>query len=112
MNEYDREILKVLLEAGSVGISVQKISRHVFNSCNSFFNPISFQDVHDYVLQYLQRNSKSDTSLITRTDQRGIYKLNLDNQEGRQLMLNFQEEKAAADSSQTAPVADQSLSLF
>jgi hypothetical protein len=91
---------------------VQKISRHVFNSCNSFFNTISFQDVHDYVLQYLQRNSKSDTSLITRADQRGIYKLNLDNQEGRQLMLNFQEEKADTDSSQTAPVADQSLSLF
>jgi hypothetical protein len=64
------------------------------------------------VLQYLQRNSKSDTSLITRADQRGIYKLNLDNQEGRQLMLNFQEEKADADSSQSAPVADQSLSLF
>lgn len=112
MNEYDREILKVLIEAGSVGISVQKISRHVFNSCNSFFNPIAFQDVHDYVLQYLQRNSKSDTSLITRTAQRGIYKLNLENQEGRQLMLDFQEEKAELDSSQPAPITDQSLSLF
>ena len=51
-------------------------------------------------------------ALVTRADQRGIYKLNLDNQEGRQLMLNFQEEKADADSSQSAPVADQSLSLF
>ena len=112
MNEYDREILKVLLEAGSVGISVQKISRHVYNSCNSFFNPIVFQDVHDYVLQYLQRNSKSDASLIVRAAQRGIYKLNLDNQESRQLMLKFQEARAQAEQQPATIASDLSLSLF
>ena len=114
LNNYDNEILKVLTEAGSAGISVQKVSRHVFNAFNSFFNPVQYQDVHDYVLQYLQRNSKSAISLITRTDTRGVYKLNLDNQESRQLMLQFAEDRTADDAdeaSQSTPI-DLSLSLF
>jgi len=114
LSNYDREILKVLTEAGSAGISVQKISRHVFNACNSLFAPIDYQSVHDYVLQFLQRNSKSVGSLIVRTEVRGIYKLNLENQEGQQLMLQFAEERAAEDeeSKDAGASIDLSLSLF
>ena len=36
--QYDKEILRVLAEAGNEGLSVQKVSRHVFNACNSLFN--------------------------------------------------------------------------
>ncbi|MBQ9636634.1 MAG: hypothetical protein IJV36_01900 [Prevotella sp.] len=110
MGEYDKAIVKVLLEAGHAGISVQKISRHVYNSCNSLFNPVSFQDVHHYVSQYLLRNSKAPTSTIARADTRGVYRLNLDNQESRQLYLQFTEQE---DAVQTAtPEIDLSLSLF
>ena len=111
---YDLEILKVLTEAGGAGISVKKISRHVFNACNSFFNPIDFESVHEYVQQYLQRNSKLPTSLIVRAETRGIYKLNPDNQEGQQLMLQFAEEREGEDSTEkdSQDTVDLSLSLF
>ncbi|MCR5131042.1 MAG: hypothetical protein K6C10_06240 [Prevotella sp.] len=114
MSNYDQEILKVLTEAGSAGISVQKISRHVFNACNSLFTPIDFQSVHDYVLQFLQRNSKSAASLIVRAETRGVYKLNLDNQEGQQLMLQFAEERASEneENKDNQSSIDLSLSLF
>ena len=51
--QYDKEILRVLAEAGSEGLSVQKISRHVFNACNSLFNSLNQEDVHKYVQMYL-----------------------------------------------------------
>lgn len=110
VGEYDKAIVKVLLEAGHAGISVQKISRHVYNSCNSLFNPVSFEDVHQYVSQYLLRNSKLPTSTISRTDTRGIYRLNMDNQESRQLYLQFTEKEDAAETE--TPDVDLSLSLF
>lgn len=110
MAEYDKAIVKVLLEAGHAGISVQKISRHVYNSCNSLFNPVSFDDVHQYVSQYLLRNSKLPTSPITRADTRGIYRLNLDNQESRQLYLQFTEHEDNAEPQKRD--VDLSLSLF
>ena len=38
---YDKEIWRVLTEAGMNGLSVQKIARHVFNASNNHpFNPI------------------------------------------------------------------------
>lgn len=110
MGEYDKAIVSVLLEAGHAGISVQKLSRHVYNSCNSLFNPVSFDEVHSYVSQYLLRNSKSPTSMITRADTRGIYRLNLNNQESRQLYLQFTEQAEAVEP--TTEHTDQSLSLF
>ena len=39
MHEYDREIFKVLSEAGEQGLKTEKIAHHVFNACNSIFNP-------------------------------------------------------------------------
>ena len=75
---YDREILRVLVEAGSEGLSVQKISRHVHYACNSFFNVIDFDELHRYVAQFLLRNSKNPESLIEKTD-RGVYHLNMKN---------------------------------
>ena len=115
MNEYDKEILQVLLEAGSEGISVQKISRHVFNACNSFFNPVDYNSVHEYVLQYLQKNSKLPTSLITRTSLRGVYCLNLANQQSQQLVLQFKEnmgENNGLSSSDSTDSLELSLPLF
>lgn len=115
MNEYDKEILQVLLEAGSEGISVQKISRHVFNACNSFFNPVDYNSVHEYVLQYLQKNSKLPTSLITRTSLRGVYCLNLANQQSQQLVLQFKEHTGENDGLSSSDLSDSmelSLPLF
>ena len=107
--DYDRKILQFLTEASENGLSVQKLSRHVFNDCNTFFETICFEDVHRYVQSYLLRNSKNPDSIIEKTDTRGNYRLNPNNQESRQLMLLFLEVNEEEESK---PSEDLSLSLF
>ena len=110
---YDKEIISVLTEAGSEGLSIGKIARHVFNACNSMFDVLSFKDVHAYVAQYLQRNSKNCNSVIARTEKRGVYRLNYDSQEVRQLMLQFSDDAAHKEEEDTARMQeDGSLWLF
>ena len=106
---YDREILRVLVEAGSEGLSVQKISRHVHYACNSFFNVIDFDELHRYVAQFLLRNSKNPESLIEKTD-RGVYHLNMKNTQTQQLMLEFKE--TPTEEVQEVSTKDLSLGLF
>lgn len=108
---YDKVIWQVLLEAGRSGISVQKLARHVYNASNSLFHPVDYAQVHGYVSQFLLRHSKDPSSMISRADLRGIYKLNPENQESHQLMLQFENEKRAAEEPQNPPV-DLSLPLF
>ncbi|MCR5076945.1 MAG: hypothetical protein K6A82_02785 [Prevotella sp.] len=106
--QYDKEILRVLTEAGDEGLSVQKISRHVHNACNSLFNPIAREDVHKYVQQYLLKNSKNIDSVIEKT-KKGVYRLNESSTMTQQLLLQFRDEEETVDEK---PVIDQSLSLF
>ena len=107
--EYEREILRILIEAGSEGLSVQKLSRHVFNACNSFFNPVSFETIHTYVANYLSAQSKKPTSLIEKTERRGVYRLNMQLPETQQLRLQFSEQPVE----EIRPdIEDLSLSLF
>ena len=107
--DFDNKILQFLTEAGEDGLSVQKISRHVFNECNTFFETILFEDVHRYVQSFLLRNSKNPDSMIEKTGERGNYRLNPDNQESRQLMLLFRDDPPEETSK---PQEDLSLSLF
>ena len=107
--DYDSKILKFLTEAGEQGLSVQKLARHVFNASNTFFEPISFEEVHRYVQSFLLRNSKNPDSIIENTGTRGYYRLNPDNQESRQLMLLFLDDVPEESPKQEE---DQSLSLF
>ncbi|MBQ6681172.1 MAG: hypothetical protein IJM78_02970 [Prevotella sp.] len=106
---YDKEILRILTEVGSRGLSVAKIARHVHHACNSLFVPIDYDDVHRYVAQFLLRNSKNPDSIIEKTD-RGIYRMNLKSQETQQLMLQFAAHDE--DTVQETPAEDLSLSLF
>ncbi len=109
---YDRQILKVLTEAGEAGVSVQVISRHVYNMNCTLFSSPEIGDVHRYVQQYLLRNSKSDYSLVESTGRRGYYRLNTrNNADARQLMLDFRdaEEPIAVEEPEQE---DLSLDLF
>ena len=111
--EFDKEILRTLTEAGTEGLSVQKVARHVLNAHNSFFNPLKYEDVHKYVSQFLQKNSKRADSIIEKADVRGYYRLNMDNQQSQQLMLQFREDQKTNDQSEELPkIEDRSLSLF
>ena len=78
----------------------------------TFFYQPDYEEIHNYVQQYLLRNSKSQQSLIESTGRRGYYRLNTNGSaDARQLMLQFtndqQEEKE-----EEKPRQDLSLNLF
>ncbi|WP_025003147.1 hypothetical protein [Prevotella dentasini] len=106
---YEEDILRILVEAGETGLPVRKISRHVFNARNSFFNPITEEEVHQFVCQYLGRVCKNEDSLIERT-QKGVYRLNDSNKDSRQLYLQFRDD--GDEPAEPKKEIDQSLSLF
>ena len=106
---YDQQILKILTEAGERGISVQNISRHVYNLNCTFFHQPDYEEVRSYVQQYLLKNSKSQQSLIESTGQRGYYRLNTKgSKDAQQLMLMFRDEIVSDDAQ---PMVEQDLSL-
>ena len=109
---YDQQILKILTEAGERGISVQNISRHVYNLNCTFFHQPDYEEVRSYVQQYLLKNSKSQQSLIESTGQRGYYRLNTTgSKDAQQLMLLFRDE-IVTDDVQPSVQQDLSLDLF
>ena len=59
----EQEILSVLVQAGSKGLKLEKIARHVYNSGNSIFHPLDYKMVYNFVSQYLMKNSKDPRSL-------------------------------------------------
>ena len=73
---YDQQILHILTTAGERGISVQAIAKHVYNMNRTFFVEPDLEEIHNYVQQYLLKNSKSSQSLIESTGRRGYYRLN------------------------------------
>ena len=91
MIDYDRQILEILMLVGEKGISVRMLSMHIYNMNCSLFNLPDVNEIHQYVQQYLLRNSKLPNSIIERTERRGFYRLNTSHSEqARQLMLNFE----------------------
>lgn len=56
--KYDRLIIEILMEAGSDGLTVRKVSRHVFNAVNGLFDEADIEAVHKLVRAFLQRHSK------------------------------------------------------
>ena len=85
----DQEIFNVLLAAGSNGLKMEKIARHVYNACNSIFTPLNYKDVHAYVTQYLTKCAKDPKSLIEKGKGYGMYHINFQSSTVQQLMLNF-----------------------
>ena len=108
---YDRQILKILTEVGEKGISVQLLTKHLYNLNITLFSTPNLDDIRSYVQQYLLKNSKSAQSLIESTGRRGYYRLNTkNNADARQLMLSFRD--VTEEKEEEKPVVDLSLSLF
>jgi len=109
---YDRQILEILTDVGERGISVQLLSKHVFNINASLFFMPNMEEIRTYVQQYLLKNSKSPSSLIESMDRRGYYRLNTQNNpDARQLMIKFREEHTNEEKEEK-PSKDLSLDLF
>lgn len=113
MRNYDVEILKALLRAGSDGMSVRHVARYVYNACNSFFEPLSYDEVHRYVTSYLTRNAKKADSVVEKGAGWGLYRFNRKSSMARQLILDFDESGDSSDIQQANTAGDDtSLSLF
>ena len=109
---YDQQILQVLTEAGERGIGVQTIAKHIYNMNCTFFTQPDYEEIRNYVQQYLLRNSKSVHSLIENTGRRGYYRLNTAGSlDARQMMLQFRDEHQEKKEEEK-PRQDFSLDLF
>lgn len=86
---YEKEILEVLYEAGTDGLSVHKIAIHVHNAHNTLFAPVAFDEVRLHVQAWLLRNSRFSDSPVKRCGKRGMYQLNLLSKKTRQMLLEF-----------------------
>ena len=86
----------MLVIAGSKGLKVEKIARHVYNACNSIFTPLEFREVHAYVTQYLIKNSKNPNSIIEKGKGYGVYHINYQSSAVQQLMFKFASSEAEA----------------
>ena len=112
---YDQQILNILTDVGDKGISVQLLSKHLYNLNISLFAPLDFEEIRNYVQQYILKNSKSTQSLIENTGRRGIYRLNTkNNADARQLMLEFKNHATQEDATESEEIhhPDLSLDLF
>ena len=107
--QYERLILKILFEAGKDGLSVQKITNHVFNEVNTMFSAMEYSEIHVFVQKYLQRLGKNPQSPIEKTS-RGIYRLKLNNTQSQQLFFDF--SASSTDLSVEKETEDKSLNLF
>ena len=109
---YDRQILRILMDVGERGISVQLLTKHVYNMNTSLFFMPDLDEIRSYVQQYLLKNSKSQSSLVESMSRRGCYRLNTQNNaDARQLMIEFREE-TRTEEKEEKPVEDLSLDLF
>lgn len=89
---YDKDILYVLMEAGSAGLPVKKIARHVHNAKNTLFYPVPFDDVYKYVQKYVQANVKGSDSILEKVG-KGRYRINERGNDTQQLLLDFKDDK-------------------
>ena len=103
--DYDYEIIRVLTEAGDKGLKVDKISRHVFNACNSMFAPADYERVHQYVGQYLYRNA----FLVKHPF---IQKIGWGNNAAHTAQLSFRFQDASETPESLAATEDHTLPLF
>ena len=109
---YDQQILRILMDVGDRGISVQLLSRQLYNMNVSLFSSKDLEEIRAYVQQYLLKNSKSPQSLIESTGRRGYYRLNtMHNADARQLMLEFKRHDQVEEKEEK-PMPDLSLDLF
>lgn len=96
--------------AGSNGLKMEKIARHVYNACNSFFIPLDYKEVHHYVYQFLTNRSKNAKSIIIKGEKHGIYCIDFNSSEAQQMILKFAPH--VDEEEPTKPCEDRSLSLF
>jgi hypothetical protein len=107
---YDETIIRVLSEAGSDGLSIRKIVRHVYNSNNSFFESADINEIHSYVVKFLHDHSRKSffgNALIEPVGRRGVFRINK-----KSIFYNQYCHHDIEDEQDGAPSIVNSLNLF
>ncbi len=73
--KYAKEILEILFEAGFDGLKINKISRHVFNKHNNFFESISLEQVQNSVSYFLRNEVRKRNSIVEKASKSGYYRI-------------------------------------
>ena len=107
---YEKEILLVLEEAGSSGLSLRKIANHVYNSVNGLFEVVTYEQVYRSVVCYIYAQSKHSDGTVMTTGERGRYRINPNSLRFSQMKLNFTD--VVEEKQEPAKPLDMSLSLF
>lgn len=101
--KYEDLIIRILIEAGDDGLSVRKVTRHVYNAVNGFFEEADWGTVHRVVRAFLHRHSRGMEAAISRP-KHGVYCLNLATQAGKNLVDSILNDSATCVESQTKEV--------
>lgn len=109
---YETDILKILNEAGSEGLSVKKLSQHIFNLHNNLFEKVNYNNVYSAVFTYVQKNSKFKNSILQKSKTRGVYRINNEATVNTQLKFDFQQCDDSTNEKNSCPIEDLSLNLF
>ena len=78
-----------MVQAGSQVLKLEKIVRHVYNSCNYIYTPLDYIYGSGVFTQYLIKNSKNPSSIIEKGKGYGVYRINYKSSAMQQLMLDF-----------------------
>lgn len=99
---YDRHILHVLSEVGKQGINVNMLSKHVYNLSSTLFETPDYEEVYRYVQLFVRSHAKNSHSLLKKTGEWGVYRLNEKSAEYLQAKLQFSEGEDAAEAMEHA----------
>ena len=112
--DYGDIILRILYEAGTEGLPVQKIALHVHAACNSLFSPVDYLAVRNWVQGWLQKNARMPNSFVCHGQKRGFYCFDVSSGKAQQLMLEFDEDDVVNENAKAEgnSCEDAQLSLF
>lgn len=100
------------MQAGNKGLKLEKIVRHVYNSCNSIFNPLDYKYVYGLVSQYLIKNSKNPSSFVEKGKGYGVYRINFKSSAMRQMVLDFSSATSLGEEEKMESDVREELDLF
>ena len=106
---YEKDIFRVLHEAGDNGLSVRKVVRHVFNARNSFFQSADKNEISQAVQRYLAYHSRNSGDTGEKVGY-GRYRLNLKSKKTKAVLVKFFGEKS--EEKKTDRTQELSLNLF
>lgn len=112
MENFEQDIISILVKAGDGGLKLSDICRRVYNAHCSLFTTIKIDDVTTCVKRDLSRLTRRN--IVINTGLRGVYAINRNSDMFMQMQFVFSddEEEEPESSSSELDNSQQELSLF